>query len=709
MSTSASNVGKGNAPQAKAPVATTPSSSKPQTPPPAPHNPSLERSSANDGDQPMRDVGDNDDDDDDNDTEPTTMELKETLRVKLPDTYNGSRGELENFLLQAELYHHFNNDKFPYTSSQSLWASSYLRGEAGRWMEPFLRDYFEKGSFKNCMYATREILGSWKGFKKEIRRMFGDIDEKKTAETKLYGLRQTSSVTAYSTEFQKYGNKTGWDSTALLSHYTRGLKGHVREELARIEPQPQNMIDMIALTVRIDNRMYEFQKESRSLGQHRHGKKYVKNEGRKRYRPNENQWSDPMELDGAEKRTRGHSEKGKRREKGLCYTCGKPGHMARECSQEKKQGGKPWNKPKREFGLAERKTAYREGAAAERTAQYEPEESDGDSFEMLDEEQESQIVVYRQPSSLRQLPELYELWSVTNEAGGRREWSHTGTKGHFVEKHRTDDAPPQGLTCVVVYVDEYTIVFAENTGGSGEVPKRYTANLRDPPKESKYEPLEKHLEVEDTWEVLAETDEIRFWRRRQPLSEVTETQPVCEDEIQGHAEFKELIPYTLVTYPHGTRKWLDETTGEIITEQRKAPDGESTGPELAATGECDQLITPVLLEGIEAKALIDSGAMGRFIHPAFVKKWDVPIVQRPKPYQLTLLDGTGAGSDGWIRYRTGGIKMIVNGHEEVVTFDVAPIGRHDIVLGTLWLFSHNPSIDWVTKTVKFDNCHCKGS
>ena len=63
---------------------------------------------------------------------PIISELRETLRVKLPDTYSGNRKELEVFLLQVELYTHFNDDKFPTNESYGLWTASYLRGEALR-------------------------------------------------------------------------------------------------------------------------------------------------------------------------------------------------------------------------------------------------------------------------------------------------------------------------------------------------------------------------------------------------------------------------------------------------------------------------------------------------------------------------------------------------------------------------------------------------
>ncbi|OBT70718.1 hypothetical protein VF21_10640 [Pseudogymnoascus sp. 05NY08] len=87
-------------------------------------------------------------------------ELRETLCIKLPDTYSGNHKDLEVFLLQVEL------------------------GEALWWVEPFLKDYF-----------------LWKGFWKEIRRMFGDIDEVKTAEDHLLRLKQTGSTLTYATEF----------------------------------------------------------------------------------------------------------------------------------------------------------------------------------------------------------------------------------------------------------------------------------------------------------------------------------------------------------------------------------------------------------------------------------------------------------------------------------------------------------------------------
>ncbi|ELR09840.1 hypothetical protein GMDG_08706, partial [Pseudogymnoascus destructans 20631-21] len=278
---------------------------------------------------------------------PTINELKETLRVKLPDTYSGNRKELEVFLLQVELYQHFNDEKFPTQESYALWTASYLRGEALRWVEPFLKDYFKYESTNGSMATTQGMFGGWKGFCKEIRRMFGDIDEIKTAEDHLYALKQTGSTLTYATEFQRYGNQTGWDTSALISHYRRGLKSNVRMELARMETQPTDMVSVIEHTVRIDNRMYEFQKERQTYDNPKKYNKYRGNEGRRRdNHPRDNRWSDPMELDATFKTRRPRDPKKERQVKErLCFNCDKPGHMARDCRQSKKgDGGRKFGK-----------------------------------------------------------------------------------------------------------------------------------------------------------------------------------------------------------------------------------------------------------------------------------------------------------------------------------------------------------------------------
>jgi len=43
-------------------------------------------------------------------------------------------------------------------------------------------------------------------------------------------------------------------------------------------------------------------------------------------------------------------------------------------------------------------------------------------------------------------------------------------------------------------------------------------------------------------------------------------------------------------------------------------------------------------------------------------------------------------------------------HWETVEVAITNIGQNEMLLGTDWLQAHNPSIDWGTKTIKFDRC-----
>ncbi len=52
------------------------------------------------------------------------------------------------------------------------------------------------------------------------------------------------------------------------------------------------------------------------------------------------------------------------------------------------------------------------------------------------------------------------------------------------------------------------------------------------------------------------------------------------------------------------------------------------------------------------------------------------------------------------------LSLVFQKHHEEIVLDVLPTARHDIVLGTPWLERHNPSIDWITRVLKFERCSC---
>ena len=197
--------------------------------------------------------------------DPAPIELKEAIKVALPDKFDGNRRNLTTFLLQMDIYFSFNEEKFEDNyNAKSLFATSYLRGAAMEWVEPYITDFNDHPNTDGTMIMTKTMYKSWEGFKQELRRMFGDFDARQVAVRKILDLRQTGSALSYSTEFQRHSTKTSFDGTALMELYQRGLKAYLREEIARSGMIFNSITHMIELVIHLDNRMYEFRQSDKS-------------------------------------------------------------------------------------------------------------------------------------------------------------------------------------------------------------------------------------------------------------------------------------------------------------------------------------------------------------------------------------------------------------------------------------------------------------
>ena len=109
-----------------------------------------------------------------------------------------------------------------------------------------------------------------------------------------------------------------------------------------------------------------------------------------------------------------------------------------------------------------------------------------------------------------------------------------------------------------------------------------------------------------------------------------------------------------------------------------------------------------LADSIKTTAMVNSGAMGNFIHLRFVlehrlvTKDHTPLVVNDVNSQLLL------HVDQQVE-----IRMDIGSHSETLTFNIAPLGKHNIVLGLLWLQWHNPTIHWKSGKVTFISNYCE--
>jgi Ty3 transposon capsid-like protein len=175
------------------------------------------------------------------------------LKIKNPDVWSGTRTTLPQFL--ASCQSKFMLEAFPTELSKIVFAGSYLGGSPGDWWHALFQRYQEATS--NGSSPSPEFT-SFALFSQSLTRSYGDPDLKGTMERRLYTLPQISSVANYAAEFQLIaGYLPGWNDEPLIFHYKSRLKESIKDALVHEKPYPKTLLEMVAATIRLDNREYE--------------------------------------------------------------------------------------------------------------------------------------------------------------------------------------------------------------------------------------------------------------------------------------------------------------------------------------------------------------------------------------------------------------------------------------------------------------------
>ena len=233
------------------------------------------------------------------------------------------------------------------------YAGSFLGGPPSDWWHTLFQRYEESQT-----NGTTPPVGltSFSEFANALTNSYGDPDLTGTMERELRTLRQTSSVAAYAADFQRIAGfliAAGWNDRPLLSNFRANLKDNIKNVLVHEKPFPTTLQEMIAATIRIDNREHE-KIMDRKVPTHQSGTQ--NNQSRPHQNgPNRlqltappnpatstlplpvvtpaanNDGTTPMELDAFERRTLTDSEKEFRRSNKLCLYCGSPNHRVADC------------------------------------------------------------------------------------------------------------------------------------------------------------------------------------------------------------------------------------------------------------------------------------------------------------------------------------------------------------------------------------------
>jgi Retrotransposon gag protein len=185
-----------------------------------------------------------------------------TLRIKDPDVWSGTRSTLPEFLTSCRVKFMIEDHNFTKEIYKIRYAGSFLSGTPAAWWCTLFQRY-EKAVDNPPIELT-----SFAEFSRALTEYFGDPDLTSTMERELRNLRQTSSVADYAAEFQRiagYLSTAGWSDRPLLSTYRANLKDNIKDALVHEKPFPTTLLEMIAASIRIDNREYEMMLDRKAV------------------------------------------------------------------------------------------------------------------------------------------------------------------------------------------------------------------------------------------------------------------------------------------------------------------------------------------------------------------------------------------------------------------------------------------------------------
>jgi hypothetical protein len=112
----------------------------------------------------------------------------------------------------------------------------------------------------------------------------------------------------------------------------------------------------------------------------------------------------------------------------------------------------------------------------------------------------------------------------------------------------------------------------------------------------------------------------------------------------------------------------------------------------------DELIMlDVTVNGVNCKALVDSGSGKSFIDTTLASKNDMPRAQKLTPDRVKLADGSLQPSTEILP----AAQLRCANYAEEVTLHATPLHGFGVILGKDWLSRHQPRIDWKRNIVRF--------
>lgn len=240
------------------------------------------------------------------------------IKVAPPDIYDGSLSKAKTFLSQVMLFIAGKKDEVRDDHDKIILMLSYMKGgTAGPWAEQKVQQYL----------SSETVSETWLEFLEEFKAVFSDPDPAGTARNKMERLHQgTLTCDEYVSKFRELKVDTGYNDAALVEKFKKGLNQTLVDKIYGLQEMPDDLKGWETWATKFDRQWRQREAEKKATS---HTTKSYKpftsaaptpkastNEGK--HEPD----VVPMEVDSGMKNIRA---------KLICFKCGKPGHMARNC------------------------------------------------------------------------------------------------------------------------------------------------------------------------------------------------------------------------------------------------------------------------------------------------------------------------------------------------------------------------------------------
>jgi Retrotransposon gag protein/Zinc knuckle len=204
---------------------------------------------------------------------------------------------------------------------------TYIQGEAGKWWEPMLRSYLNN-PLEDREERVSEIFNNYGKLKEYMKKAFGDLNEKLAAERQIRECKQRTAVWRYNTEFIQTMSHLEWDEDAKMAQYRTGLKPEAKNALIYFETDAKSLDQLMERAQLVDRRMFDSKMENRV---DRTTMRSGRNKNTIRPEIKRDREGDVIMV-GAKAIDKNECRKNK-----LCFNCGKPNHIAKNCRNRKPQ------------------------------------------------------------------------------------------------------------------------------------------------------------------------------------------------------------------------------------------------------------------------------------------------------------------------------------------------------------------------------------